>query len=442
MRKNKFLNVLRDGDVYLLHNTLHGTMAKVKCSLARSLVDALEGGAVFEYDQTDNFHKMLKDSHMVVDDGVNETNLLNYYYTELSKRGSLDIKLIVTRQCNFRCTYCYESFVDEKMGNEVYENLLIAIEKEAEHKGYKVVNIEFFGGEPLLEFEAICEFMENVQILAKAKGFVVNGSITTNAYYLSLDKLTKLVELNVLLYQITVDGLKENHDKSRISVDFGGTWDTIINNLLDAKKSWLSYKMLIRTNFDSILSNDYGAYLNFMAKNFSGDGRFDFLFKAVKDLGIQPDSELVKCDEEPNIIMGMTRLSKKLNLKVQYMCTPFSGMCYAAKSNSLVVDTGGALLKCTVTIDFANNVVGKLTTNGFEIDDDKICNWTSYNLQSECYDCSILPLCYGKICPLKMQEPEVYDTDKCKTKVSIYENQLKALFLDRSEWTEQCDDRA
>ena len=434
MKKSKFLNIFKSNkengeEVYLLHSTIRGSMIKAKCPDSRSVVDALESQDIFEYDEENEFHKALKDTHMLVDDNVNEMHLLNYYYFE-SSRDVLYVIPIVTRQCNFRCVYCYEEHENKNMNSEIYENLLLAIKKEVEHKRYKFVSVSFFGGEPLLEFEAICDFMEKAQNLSLENDFQIYGWATTNAYSLSLDKLEKLVKLGVTHYQITVDGLKETHDKNRFLISGGGTWDVIIGNLVDAKNSDLDFNITIRTNFDSSLAEDFERYLEFLSENFSDDSRFKFHFEAVKNLGIEPDIDIVEQHQESDATMRMVRLAKKKNLDIQFAWAPFGDMCYASRNSSLVVDTDGTLLKCTVRIDSPENFVGKLTDNGFEIDDVKICEWTSYNLPKECLNCSILPLCYGRKCPPTVWGSKILDPNYCESRISLYENHLRTLILE------------
>jgi len=315
------------------------------------------------------------------------------------------------------------------MSPEVYENLLAAIDIEVEKKGYKMVMISFFGGEPLLEYKAICNFMEKAQALAKSKGFQIHGWITTNAYTLSFEKLAKLVDLGVTHYQITVDGLRDSHDRNRFLVNGNGTWDVIIKNLIDAKNSDLDFKIVIRTNFDLSLAGDFENYISFISENFSKDYRFSLHFEAVKNLGIRPETELVTHNMDHDVTALMTKLAKKLGLSTNYTWAPFVGTCYASRTSSLVVDVNGGLLKCTTKIDSPENLVGELTKKGFEIDDLKICEWTSYDLPIECYDCSILPLCYGRKCPVVTRGSKIHNHDYCDTHVSIYESNLKTMFF-------------
>ena len=95
MRKSRFLNVFKSDEVYLLHNALRGTLLKAKCSRTRAVVDEIESAGSLILDENNKFHIALKDLHMVVDDAVDETDLLRFYFSE-SGRELLYIIPIVT----------------------------------------------------------------------------------------------------------------------------------------------------------------------------------------------------------------------------------------------------------------------------------------------------------------------------------------------------------
>ncbi|MCL2593494.1 MAG: radical SAM protein [Defluviitaleaceae bacterium] len=426
MKKSMFLNVIKGENEYLLHNTLYGTMLKAQCDITKAIADYVENESTIEYDESNDFHKALKDLKMIVENNVNEVSLINYHFSEKNE-DNLIIIPIVTRQCNFRCVYCYESHENKRIEEDTYENLLNAIRKEIKAKKYKSVTISFFGGEPMLEFEAICNFMQNMKELAEEMEIDLYGAMTTNGYLLSIDKLSKLIELNIIDYQITIDGLKETHDNNRFLVGGQGTWDRIIQNLKDAKSTELSFRVSIRTNFDMDVAHNLTEFFQFVSEVFSGDDRFGVYFETVKKLGGELDDELNVCDDGTKVVNDMLCVADDLNLDLKsfnYTIAPFGWRCYASKNNSLVIDTDGTLLKCTVHLDLPGNCVGELTADGFQIKDDKICKWTSYNLPQKCYKCEILSICFGKRCPISL----VGQNDSCESSARTYESVMKAVY--------------
>lgn len=108
---------------------------------------------------------------------LDETSFL---YKEVSFPNVV-ITIILTRQCNLRCNYCWINFTDDnlsyKMIDLFLEKLLI--------KRNKINNIkfEFFWWEPLLEFEKIKYIVE------KTKAYNIKYSIVTNGFLLDENKI-------------------------------------------------------------------------------------------------------------------------------------------------------------------------------------------------------------------------------------------------------------
>jgi uncharacterized protein len=68
------------------------------------------------------------------------------------------MELILTDQCNLRCSYCFEK--DKNPHNMSDETALAAVDFLMEESGpMKRVTILFFGGEPLLRFDLIKKCM-------------------------------------------------------------------------------------------------------------------------------------------------------------------------------------------------------------------------------------------------------------------------------------------
>ena len=69
------------------------------------------------------------------------------------------LTLVLTHQCNLRCTYCYEKHKDNK--KMTFKTACDILTKEMNiEDGSKNVEIDLFGGEPLLEFDLIKRLVE------------------------------------------------------------------------------------------------------------------------------------------------------------------------------------------------------------------------------------------------------------------------------------------
>lgn len=134
------------------------------------------------------------------------------------------IMLILTENCNLRCSYCYElEKIHLTMNFDTAKNV---IEKSlSEMKGYDSAVIELHGGEPFLNFELIKEIDDFV---VNTYSFPILFRTTTNGTYVHgeiQDWLREKKERYEVM--LSLDGKKEDHDKNRIMANGKGSFDSI-----------------------------------------------------------------------------------------------------------------------------------------------------------------------------------------------------------------------
>lgn len=172
--------------------------------------------------------------------GIDEVGTLLDYYKKNIEDLRLNIMIMSSTACNFNCSYCYEEFIPKQI-DYVFEKAFIEFLNKNTVK-YKSVFIEWFGGEPLLAKERVISISKKAKKICidKKKPFIC--SITTNGYYLDYATFYKLLEGNIIYFQVTIDGNKKWHDKYRPLKNGRGTYDVVFNNLLSIKKMWEKIK--------------------------------------------------------------------------------------------------------------------------------------------------------------------------------------------------------
>lgn len=175
------------------------------------------------------------------------------YLEDMLNRNCRKITLQVTQNCNFRCRYCVYSNDNQNSqrhhSNKVMteETAFKAIDFLAEHSvDTSEVNIGFYGGEPLLNFDLIkkCINYAHDRFAGKECSF----SMTTNASLLSEEVIDFLVKNDVNLL-ISFDGPKVIQDANRIYPGYSGsTYDLVRNKILLIKVKYPNYYKKISIN--------------------------------------------------------------------------------------------------------------------------------------------------------------------------------------------------
>ena len=111
----------------------------------------------------------------------------------------------ITNACNLHCIHCNNHSVKPLHGELSFEKI-IDVAQELSSLGCEVVNVS--GGEPFLrpEWDRICLFLSNLGIAV---------AITTNGTLLTRENVDKAFSSGVKIIAVSIDGLKEFHDKNR-----------------------------------------------------------------------------------------------------------------------------------------------------------------------------------------------------------------------------------
>ena len=142
------------------------------------------------------------------------------------------ICLHVAHGCNMDCEYCFAGKGDYsgKSGIMSAEVGKRALDYLVEHSGArKHLEVDFFGGEPLINWDVCKEIVAYGRELEKTHNKIFNFTLTTNGVLIDEDVIdfTNREMGNVVL---SMDGRRETHDRMRHSKSGGGTYDMIMGN--------------------------------------------------------------------------------------------------------------------------------------------------------------------------------------------------------------------
>jgi uncharacterized protein len=370
-----------------------------------------------------------------VDVDTDEHTLGELAYYDQIYENTLDVTILASEQCNFRCKYCYEDFKRGNITENIIESFLLFIKRNIQK--YSQLFIDWFGGEPLLANKEIEHISKSLIQLCQIAKKPYMASMTTNGYLLTADMLRRMLQCRIYRFQITIDGVGETHNQSRVLANGGPTFDTIIHNLREVRDTIESrlFKIIVRTNLSKLQLPYIDEYIEFLHTEFGNDSRFQFYFRPMGDWGgdrvkgIQ-DSLITSFEE---LYEPLLKNISKLNVDA-YIPLLKIPICSAANRNSFVLGSDGTIYKCTMLFSKDFNHIGTLHEKGkMDIDRNKLARWITPqdNPTQKCGVCSHWNLCHNRSCPAKAFRSEDVKVENCGYDKKSLDYVLR--FLDKAD---------
>lgn len=138
--------------------------------------------------------------------------------------------LHVAHTCNLNCSYCFASQGKYQGERAVmsYEVGKRALDFLVENSGTRRnLEVDFFGGEPLMNFQVVKDLVAYARSIEKEKGKNFRFTLTTNGVLVDDDVIAWANKEchNVVL---SLDGRKEVHDRYRVDYAGNGSWEKIV----------------------------------------------------------------------------------------------------------------------------------------------------------------------------------------------------------------------
>jgi len=138
--------------------------------------------------------------------------------------------LHIAHTCNLNCSYCFASqgkYHGERavMSYEVGKRALdFLIENSGSRRNLEV---DFFGGEPLMNFQVVKDLVAYARSVEKEKGKNFRFTLTTNGVLVD-DDVIEWANRECSNVVLSLDGRKEIHDRFRVDFAGNGSWEKIV----------------------------------------------------------------------------------------------------------------------------------------------------------------------------------------------------------------------
>lgn len=357
--------------------------------------------------------KELLDKKIIISKNYDEYYELRYQENMAKHSENIfRVVLYATNACNFRCTYCEQTHEVKQIDEVTAKKFLKLVERKA--KECKRIEINWFGGEPFVEFFHIEEIMDKCNEICEKENCEIVASAITNGYLLTSDKIERLIKLNFKWLQITIDGQKEIHDKQRVLSNGNGTYEVVVKNMLEVLKAGI--RVTLRININDKNCVDISVLLDSIPKKYRSKVQIS----------------IVNVFQNEHEISTFTYVKQAIDKGYPYRRDNRYRSCHATLHNAVIMDTDGSLLLCSNTKKGEKRL-------GFIDDEGKICIERKHNyykiheisiLDNEvCKSCLELPFCIAG-CKYVRLEDENLCIKKRGDGLSIEEHALLDYYYD------------
>lgn len=151
----------------------------------------------------------------------------------VSQLGPAPVKsmcLNVAHDCNLRCEYCFAAKGDFGQGRCLmsFDVAKAAIDFLIARSGRRRnLEVDFFGGEPLMNLDVVKQTVAYARSIEKAHGKNFRFTLTTNGLLLNEDSM-EFINREMSNVVLSLDGRREINDALRVTAGGRGSYDVIV----------------------------------------------------------------------------------------------------------------------------------------------------------------------------------------------------------------------
>ncbi len=152
---------------------------------------------------------------------------------DLKKKSAGIVKALcihIAHTCNLNCSYCFASqgkyhgdraMMSFEVGKQAFDFLI------ANSGTRRNLEVDFFGGEPLMNFDVVKELVAYARSIEKEHGKNFRFTLTTNGVLID-DDVIEFANKEMSNVVLSLDGRKEVHDRFRVDYNGQGSWEKIV----------------------------------------------------------------------------------------------------------------------------------------------------------------------------------------------------------------------
>ena len=307
--------------------------------------------------------------------------------------------LHVAHDCNLACTYCFagegeyhgeRSLMSLETGRKALDMLVASSGKRVN------LEVDFFGGEPLMNFDVVRSLVEYGRSLEKEHNKKFRFTLTTNGMLLN-DEILEFANKEMANLVLSIDGRKEVHDRMRPRRGGQGSYDEIVPKFIKAANS--------RNQVNYYVRGTYTHYNTDFAEDVKHLAELGFEQISVEPVVAPPDKDYaIRQEDIPTLLDQYDILSKYLLDRKKsgksvnffhFMIDLKQGPCAYKRLSGcgsgteyLAVAPNGDLYPCHQFVGMTDFIMGNVdtgVTNTSLRDRFALCNVYSKKACSDCF---------------------------------------------------------
>ena len=226
--------------------------------------------------------------------------------------------LHVAHTCNLNCSYCFAS-QGHYHGDRAVMSLEVgkrALDFLIENSGTRRnLEVDFFGGEPLMNFDVVKELVAYARVREKECGKNFRFTLTTNGLLIN-DDVIDFANRECSNVVLSLDGRKEVHDRFRVDYAGNGSWERIVpkfQKLVEAREGKNYYMRGTFTHANPDFLEDIKVMLDLGFKELS-----------MEPVVCAPDDPSALTDEDLPIVLEQYEKLAELMLERHRAGDPFT----------------------------------------------------------------------------------------------------------------------
>lgn len=258
--KNNGYNIVLDinsGSVHTVDDIVYDLLPKVGTFIKKNERDKSAIAKSLQKDSTYQFADIeeaiseileLEEAGMLFTDDIYES------YIDTFKERTTVVKALclhIAHDCNLACKYCFAE-EGEYHGRRAIMSFDVgkkALDFLIENSGNRInLEVDFFGGEPLMNWEVVKELVRYGRSLEKPHNKKFRFTLTTNGVLLN-DEILEFVNKEMANVVLSIDGRKEVHDFMRPHRGGQGSYDEIVSKFKKVAKSRNQMNYYVRGTF-------------------------------------------------------------------------------------------------------------------------------------------------------------------------------------------------